>query len=143
MQLAGDNTPTDVMVPDIGAARAAMGERAIPEHAVFGVARTSPGIHLYGIGNPTVEPVGPNRLSSRAANVAAVNLGSLQLWVVNPLVAPRRVQLPPGVSRLGPRLSSCRLRRVPSEPPLELARVVFLDLDPEADRHVASVRDAR
>lgn len=124
------DTPAEVVIPDIGAAQAAMGNRPIPTHAAFGIARTSPGIHLYGVGNPCVEPSGPNRISSRAANVAAVNLGILQLWAIVALVPPRQIQLPPGVSRLAPRLRSASLRHVESEPRLELARVRFPDVDP-------------
>ena len=129
-------SPTDVVVPDIGAAQAAMGQRPIPTHAAFAIARTSPGTYLYGVGNPTVEPSGPDRISSRAANVVAVNLGTLQLWAIVALLPPQHIQLPPGVSRLGPRLRYSHLVHVASKPRLDLARVRFPDVDP------ASVLDA-
>lgn len=118
------------MIPDIRAAQAAMGKRPIPPYAAFGIGRTAPGIHLYGVGNPPTEPSGPNRISARAANVAAVNLGTVQLWAIVALLPPRRIQLPPGVSRVGPRLRSSQLRHVASKPRLELARVVYSDRDP-------------
>ena len=119
-----------------------MGNRPIPAHAAFGLARISPGVYLYAVGNPSVEPSGPNRISSRAANVVVVNLGTLQLWAIVALLPPRQVQFPPGVSRLGPRLRSARLRYVASKPPLELARVRFPDVDPSLLRDGNGTRKA-
>lgn len=121
--------PTDVLIPDIGAAQAASGMRPIPTAARFGAARITPGFYLYAVGNPTVLPRGPDRLSSRAASVVAVNLGELQLWALVPLLPANQVRLPGSVSRLSSRLEGRRLRSAPAEPDLDAAVVVFPDVD--------------
>jgi hypothetical protein len=104
------DTPAKTAVPDITSARlVASGE--LPDQMRAGAARVDPGApFLWGVGNATVKPTGPDRINSRAVNVAAFNLGSLQLWVVVPLVKPDCLELPPGVARLSANLRFGSLR---------------------------------
>lgn len=72
-------TPTETAIPDITTARK-LAEGKTPKNVQIGAARTDGDDVLWLVGNPTVLPTGPNRISSRAVNVAALNLGRLQLW---------------------------------------------------------------
>lgn len=99
---------TDAAVPDITIARQlANGE--VPD-ILIGGARASRTDQAWGAGNASVEPVGPDRISSRAVNVLALTLGELQLWGVLPVIQPDDVHLPPGVQRLLPNSKSRSLR---------------------------------
>ena len=102
------DSPLDTAIPDVTAAkRIAAGE--LPDHVVAGAARTAPSTYIWGVGNPTVQPVGPQNISSRAINVAALNLGTLQLWVVIPMIKPVAVRLPRQVTRLNPHVRAAHL----------------------------------
>jgi hypothetical protein len=101
--------PTETAIPDITTAKqVAVG--VVPDEVVTGAARTNGSRLLWGAGNPIVVPSGPDRISCRAVNVAAFNLGSLQLWVAVPLVRPDALRLPKGVTELHPQLRSRSLR---------------------------------
>jgi len=107
--------PTETLVPDITTARA-LASGDVPGDVTIGAARVAASRHAYvwGAGNATVEPKGPDRISSRAVNVVALNLGELQLWVVMPVIAkPDELRLPRGVIRLHSqvRYGSLRTRR--------------------------------
>jgi hypothetical protein len=97
-------TPTDVAVPDVTTAKEIRGGLA-PNHVVGGAAKVGRSQYVWGTGNATVSPTGPDLLNARAINVTALNLGPLQLWAVVPIVKPERVVLPKGVIRLHPRLA--------------------------------------
>lgn len=101
-------TATDVAVPDITAAKE-IRSGSVPDHAVGGAAKAGKSQYVWGTGNATVTPTGPDLLNSRAVNVTALNLGPLQLWVAIPMVRPEKIALPRGVSRLHPRLTFQRL----------------------------------
>lgn len=102
------NSPLDAAIPDLTAAKKiAAGQ--LPDHIVVGAARTGPTTYIWGVGNPTVRPFGPEHISSRAVNVAALNLGTLQLWVVIPIIKPIAVRLPRQVTRLNPHVRAARL----------------------------------
>lgn len=103
------DTPADVIVPDITTARAVR-EGHVPDHVRAGAARVDTSTFVWGTGNATVLPAGPDRLSPRAVNVTALNLGPVQLWVVLPLVRPDDLRLPGGVAQLSPRLRFGSLR---------------------------------
>lgn len=88
--------PTETAIPDITTAKAVMkGEPLDGVHV--GAARTTGSPYIWGVGNPTVTPSGRDQISCRAVNVAALNLGTLQLWAVIPVLRPERVELPAGV----------------------------------------------
>jgi hypothetical protein len=97
------DAPTETAIPDITTAKAVRNGGSL-DHVTIGVARTTGSPYIWGAGNPTVIPSGPDQTSCRAVNVAAVNLGTLQLWVVIPVLPPERVELPPGVLPLGANL---------------------------------------
>lgn len=97
-------TPTDVAVPDITRAKE-IRSGLVPDHVVGGAAKVGSSQYVWGTGNATVSPTGPDLLNSRAINVTALNLGQLQLWAVVPIVKPETVVLPKGVTRLHPRLA--------------------------------------
>lgn len=101
--------PTQTAIPDITTAKK-IAAGSVPDGVVAGAARVNDSSMLWGTGNPTVVPSGPDRISCRAVNVAAFNLGSLQLWVAVPLVAPDSLRLPKGVTRLNHQLRSRSLR---------------------------------
>lgn len=101
--------PTETAVPDITTAKK-VAAGFVPDEVVAGVARTNDSSVLWGAGNPTVVPSGPDRISCRAVNVAAFNLGSLQLWVAVPFARPDALRLPKGVVELHPQLRSRSLR---------------------------------
>jgi hypothetical protein len=101
--------PTDAAIPDIRSAQH-IADGRVPEFAVAGAARTNNSTYLWGVGNPTVKPSGPDRISCRAVNVAGLNLGPLQLWVAIPIVPPDKLHLPRGVVALHPQLRSRGLR---------------------------------
>ena len=103
------STPTETTLPDITTARTIAGG-GVPNHVYAGAARTNGRRYVWGAGNPTVRPTGPDRVSCRAINVAAVNLGSLQLWVAIPVVRPGELRMPRGVASLNPQLRSGSLR---------------------------------
>lgn len=108
------DNPTDASVPDITAARA-LAEGQTPEGVTIGGARVNGSPYLWGAGNPTVEPTGPDRISCRAINVVALNLGALQLWVVMPIVVqPDELHLPRGVTKLH---AHVRYRSLRTRPP--------------------------
>jgi hypothetical protein len=72
--------------------------------------------YMWGAGNPSAEPTGPDRISCRSINVVALNLGALQLWVVMPvLVEPDELRLPRGVTRLHPYMRYRSLRTRPED----------------------------
>lgn len=79
---------------------------------VVGLARTNSETFAYGFGNPTVVPTGPRYASVRSAGVAALNLASLQLWIVVPWFRHAVTRLPPGVATGHSRLRPNRLRTV-------------------------------
>jgi hypothetical protein len=64
---------------------------------------------LWGVGNASVDPVGPDRISTRAVNVAALNLGEVQFWVVMPFIPADEIRLPAGVLELRPGLKVSQL----------------------------------
>jgi hypothetical protein len=97
-------SPTNVAVPDITAAKEIRNGR-VPDHVVGGAAKVGRSQYVWGTGNATVLPTGPDLLNARAVNVTALNLGPMQLWVVVPMVRPERIILPQGVTRLHPRLA--------------------------------------
>lgn len=100
--------PTNSAVPDITLGRQlANGE--VPD-IVVGGARASQMDQVWGAGNASVEPVGHDRISSRAVNVLALNLGELQLWGVLPVIRPDDLRLPSGVQPLSPNSRSRSLR---------------------------------
>ena len=99
------NEPTEVAVPDITVAKQ-VAAGIVPDEVVAGAARVNETRVLWGAGNATVHPSGPDRISCRAVNVAAFNLGSLQLWVAIPVVRPDALRLPRSVSILHPNLRS-------------------------------------
>jgi hypothetical protein len=101
--------PTQTAVPDITAAKQ-VAAGVVPDGVIAGAARVGVTKVLWGAGNATVEPSGPDRINCRAVNVAAFNLGSLQLWVAVPLVRPDTLRLPRSVSQLNPMLQSRSLR---------------------------------
>lgn len=92
-------SPTQTAIPDITTAKAVAANGPL-KHVRVAAAQTEDSSVLWGVGNPTVLPRGPDRISSRAINVASMNLGQLQLWVVVPLVPPDDIQLPAGVTPL-------------------------------------------
>lgn len=98
------DAPTDVAVPDITTAKE-ISRGQLPDHVVGGAAKVGRSRYIWGTGNATVSPTGPDLLNSRAINVAALNLGPLQLWAVVPLFKPEQIVLPKGVTRLHPRLA--------------------------------------
>jgi hypothetical protein len=100
--------PTDVAVPDITAAKE-IRSGSVPDHVVGGAAKVGKSQYVWGAGNATVTPTGPDLLNARAINATALNLGPLQLWVAVPIVQPEKIALPRGVSRLHPRLTFQRL----------------------------------
>ena len=104
------DNPTETSIPDVTTARAlAAGET--PPDVTIGAARVAASRYIWGAGNPTVEPTGPDRITCRAINVVALNLGALQLWVVMPVVArPDELRLPRGVTRVHPQLRYRSLR---------------------------------
>jgi hypothetical protein len=97
--------PTATAVPDITTAKAVASGESL-DHVFVGAARTDRSAFLWGAGNATVEPRGHDRISSRAVNVAALNLGTLQLWVVIPIVRPDALRLPDAVVIAGGGLRS-------------------------------------
>jgi hypothetical protein len=97
-------TPTDVAVPDISMAKAVR-NGVVPDYVRAGAAKVGSTRYVWGTGNASVSPTGPDLLNSRAVNVAAVNLGRLQLWVAIPIVRPETLILPKGVTRLHPRVA--------------------------------------
>ena len=103
------STPTETAVPDITTARAVAEESSL-DHVYVGAARTDNPGFLWGTGNSTVLPTGPDRISSRAINVAAITLHFLQLWIVMPIIRPDQIRLPKGVIRLHGELRSGELR---------------------------------
>jgi hypothetical protein len=96
--------PTETAVPDITTAKAVMRGDSL-DHVVVGAARTRLANFGWGVGNPTVTPSGPDRISCRMVNVMVLNLPPLQLWTVIPIVRPDRVTLPPNVWRFRENLS--------------------------------------
>lgn len=115
------DNPTDASIPDITTARA-LGAGEVPEDVTIGAARIGGSRYVWGAGNPTVVPAGPDRISCRAINVVALNLGPLQLWVVMPiLVKPDELRLPQGVTRLHPHVRYRSLRsRHPNVDPTQV-----------------------
>jgi hypothetical protein len=97
-------SPTDVAVPDVTTAKSVR-SGVVPDHVRGGAAKVRNSRYVWGTGNATVSPTGPDLLNSRAVNVTALNLGQLQLWVAIPIVKPERLVLPNGVARLHPRLA--------------------------------------
>lgn len=98
------DAPTDVAVPDITTAKE-IRAGLVPSHVLGGAAKVGRSRYVWGTGNATVSPTGPDLLNSRAINVAALNLGPVQLWAVIPIVKPERVAFPRGVIRLHPRVA--------------------------------------
>lgn len=86
--------------------------------ATFGWGRVSLGTYLWGFGNPEVLPKGPDVPNARSAGVLALNLGELQIWVVDPLFSTASVQLPPGVDPVAPGIPFRRLPKASHEPAL-------------------------
>ncbi len=105
----GTDDPESGSFPDATRARQ-LGEGNVPDGVVGGALAGKGSMTLWGAGNATVEPAGPDRISSRAVNVVALNLGALQLWGVFPFVRPDAVVLPSGVLRLSARSTFRRLR---------------------------------
>jgi hypothetical protein len=100
--------PEEAGVPAITQAKAvARGE--VPELVVAGAARATGDRVLWGVGNASVDPVGPDRISTRAVNVAALNLGEVQFWVVMPFIPADEIRLPAGVLELRPGLKVSQL----------------------------------
>jgi hypothetical protein len=89
---------------------------------------------FWGFGNPEVLPKGPDVPNARSARVLALNLGELQIWVVDPLFSTASVQLPPGVDPVAPGIPFRRLPKASHEP--DLASVVVDNR--EANDHVTS-----
>ncbi len=83
------NDRGDVAFPDITLALA-LGRGEGP-NVLVGAAVTKRAGAVWGAGNPTVRPAGPDRISSRAVNVLGLNLGALQLWTALPIISPRRL----------------------------------------------------
>lgn len=81
-----------------------------------GLARTNSDNFSYGFGNPTVVPSGPHHANVRSAGVAALNLASLQLWIVVPWFRHAATRLPPGVAVGHSRLRAGRLQTVSARP---------------------------
>lgn len=86
-------SPTDAALPDITTARKLRSGDPL-DHVVAGIALSTQTDLLWAVGNPSVLPRGPNNISCRAVNAAALNLGPLQLWIAMPIVAPDRLNLP-------------------------------------------------
>ena len=103
------SSPTETAIPDITTAKA-LAAGVTPDHVHVAAARTNNGRMVWGAGNPTVQAAGPNRMSSRVINVAAFNLGPIQLWAIIPIIPPDHLQLPPGVKRLHANLCSRALQ---------------------------------
>ena len=78
-------SPTDVAVPDITTAKE-IRFGLVPNHVRGGAAKVGKSRYVWGTGNATVLPTGPDLLNSRAINVTALNLGPVQLWAVVPIV---------------------------------------------------------
>jgi hypothetical protein len=120
-------TPTETAAPDITTARA-LAAGSMPEHVYVGAARISGDADvLWGVGNPTVRPAGPDRIGCRAINVVAWNLSSLQLWVAVPMLPPDKLRLPLGVTRLHPTLRSGSLRKRSSDLSPSQVRATYSD----------------
>lgn len=114
------HVPTESAIPDITAAREVAAGH-VPDHVYVGAARIVGARTYWGAGNPTVRGTGADLISSRAVNVAAFNLGLLQLWVALPVVPPDRLTPPRGVTRLNARLRSGALRnRIADVDPTQL-----------------------
>ena len=100
--------PTETAMPDITACRN-LGSGQLPATLECGVARAN-GELMWEVGNPTVTCAGQRKLSARAVNAAAFNLGPLQFWVALPVISADRIRMPPGVARLRPDLTYAKLR---------------------------------
>lgn len=125
-------TPTDVAVPDITTAKAVR-NGVVPDNVQGGAAKVAAGSrYVWGTGNATVSPTGPDLLNSRAVNVTALNLGQLQLWVAIPIVKPDRLALPKGVTRLHPRIAFQSLPTRTGEPDPSLVNAYFSPATSEA-----------
>ena len=74
------------VIPDYTLARSLY--RGDTLNVVVGAARVNRCNTLWGAGNASLEPKGPTRISSRAVNVLALNLGELQLWSLFQLLNP-------------------------------------------------------
>ena len=114
-------SPTETAIPDISAARA-IADGQLPVLCRAGAARTNGTSLLWGTGNPTVLPKGKGKISGRAVNVTAVNLGTLQMWVALPIIIePDTLRWPAGVAPLHANLRSGSLRtRVNSIDPTQV-----------------------
>lgn len=97
------------LFPDITTAKAVR-NGVVPDHVRGGVAKVGVSRYVWGTGNATISPTGPDLLNSRAVNVTALNLGRLQVWVAIPIVQAARLDLPQGVTLLHPRLRYQSLR---------------------------------
>lgn len=67
---------------------------------------------LWGFGNPNVMPKGPDFPNARSAGVLGLNLGELQIWVVDPLFSSASVRLPFAVESVRPGVALRRLPKV-------------------------------
>lgn len=85
-----------------------------------GVARVAKSEYLWGFGNPTVIPKGPQYANARSATVTCLNLRCLQLWVIAPVFSTATVRLPPRVQRVAATLVFAHLPYTASgKPPLD------------------------
>lgn len=98
---------------------------------VIGAGKASDPDFAYGFGNPTIRSTAQHPPSVRSAGVAAMNLGSLQVWAVVPWIRSGRVQLPPGLTVLNSRTRANQLRSVPRVPETDRVVVDFGSLDAE------------
>jgi hypothetical protein len=124
-------TPTDVAVPDISMAKAVR-QGVVAEYVRAGAAKVGSTRYVWGTGNATVSPRGPDLLNSRTVNVTALNLGRLQLWVAIPIVKPETLILPKGVTHLHPRVAFRSLRTRTGELNPSLVNATFSRVTSEA-----------
>jgi hypothetical protein len=120
------------VIPDPTRARLLrLGDDSALDSMVIGVGRANDADFAYGFGNPTIRSTAEHPPSARSAGVAAMNLGSLQLWAVVPWIRSGRVQLPAGLTVLNSRTRANQLRTVPRVPQTERVVVDFGSLDAE------------
>ena len=96
-----------------------LGDGEVPENVRIGAARVKSGsAYLYGFGNPTVEVVRPDDANCRTIQIAAFNLGTLQLWCMIPIFRPDSLRWPPNVIELksGTRSAALRFARAKIDP---------------------------
>jgi hypothetical protein len=105
------------VIPEVTrASQLRRGDSGAFDGVAVGIARTGSENFAYGFGNPSVVPKGPRYANSRSAGVAAVSLGSLQLWIVVPWFRHATTRLPRGVAVASAGLRARRLTALPSTP---------------------------